>query len=769
MAMDILQGLKGAHFCANGRACIYMGVTPLGRHMFSDGSGWMLEVPDPVTGMPGWPTIDQVRAEMAAKRLILRADPLTDPIRRRARRAEPTREDLVKAKTKADAEKVRDRWYTLREDVLKKWDDGRRCALSRRGITEWFEENFDVAALIAEYGRIPSDRTFRTWIQTRGIPHDRRPADFASQSGIVPRRRKIDPVVLAIIRHFALLRQSKQFQFASTYFRKASDDVDRYIKGDKLEMFDFEKALEKPSHKVKMCTRRIFTKEVEKAKSAKALSIAINRAAARQRFGGGGVAQEPTRFLEYVQLDDTPFPMVFIIDPVRRFPVGVATVTIALCVFTRVIVGWDISFETPRHSTYMRTLLSTALPKEVPEAFASIPELAELGGKVVGHMILDNAKHQIARAAQDAGGDIGQAVRYAGVKEPTHKGHVESCLRTLQNMIREKLPAGTWDIPLMREFDLDPAKQAVATIENFRKIFGGIIADYHTTEHTGLGNRTPLDVWLEQRALHSLDWVRDPDHFERAIAEVHYPQFRGEGAVIEGLRYGSNGTDDRYPYSNEDFLHHFALARGESAITKKMTFDEVKIKVDPDNIARAWLFDEHLFEYIPIPCTKRRYAEGLPRWQHERLREFAKARGLAFEEERDMLKVREKFKRMFDDVLPEASLADRRAAALLFDSSEGRAYLGDSAEIIRVAGSPSGMENKIAHDLRTGTRRDGTRVPPRSSSRKGDRKGRGDRRDAPQAQPKTPGTPTPQEQERRQEAAYATRRLDIGWSDSGYE
>lgn len=66
----------------------------------------------------------------------------------------------------------------------------------------------------------------------------------------------------------------------------------------------------------------------------------------------------------------------------------------------------------------------------------------------------------------------------------------------------------------------------------------------------------------------------------------------------------------------------------------------------------------------------------------------------------------------------------------------------------------------------TGTRRDGTRVPPRSSGRNSGRKGR-DRRGAPHAQPNTPATPTDREQP--QDSAYATRRLDVGWSDGGYQ
>ncbi|HEX8554316.1 MAG TPA: hypothetical protein VF695_06380 [Sphingomonas sp.] len=769
--METLVKLLGALFVADGRECVYRGPALNGRHMIGDGGGWMFEVPDPVSGLPMWPTTAQFIEAMATRRLVLRSNPLQSAVRNRGRRKELTREELVNAKKKDGSGELRDRWFTLRESAIKIWEGGQDCALTKKGVARFFEDHFDVDALKAEYGRLPSDTTFRTWIRTRGLPNDHRPADFASESGIGPRRRKIDPVVLAIIKHYALSFHSKPLQFVNTYFRKAKDDVERYAAGKKLAMYEYKEALDKPEHEVKMCVRRIFTKEVEKARSAKGLGIAYNQAAARQRYGGGGVAQEPTRFLEYVQIDDTPFPMVFIIDPVRRFPVGVPTVTIALDVFTRAIVGWDISFDPPGHATYMRTLLSIATPKRVPEGFETFPELAEVGGKIVGHAVLDNAKHQTARSAQDAGGDIGQAVRAAGSKEPTHKAHVERCIGTLEDKLREMLSGGTWDIPLMREFDYDPSTQAIVTIEDFRVIFAKVVAWYHTHDHTGLGERPSLDVWTEQRAAHGLDWVHDIDQFERAIGNVYYPSFRGAGAVIEGLTYGGDDTDERFPHSNVDILHHLALARGASSDTKKPTYKNVKIKVDPNDIGRAWLFDEHLFAYIPIPCTLRRYSDGLPLWLHLKIKEFARARGLAFAKENDMLTVRENFAKAVDAVIPSAGIADRHAAARLADSAEGRAFLGDALEVLRVAGSPSGMEGKIAHDLRIGTRGDANRIAPRSSSRNGTKDtGRRDRRGTPLPKHEKPET-TPAQQERQdwEDAAYLSRRLDPGGPDGGYQ
>lgn len=174
--LDSLRGLKGSHFWYRGRPCAFMGIAPNGRAIFMSGDGWILEVPDPETGMPVWPTVDMVLRLMAAEALILRADPLNDLVRQQARRAEPTRQELVEAKQKTDPDRIRDRWYMLREEALSVWDRVGQCALSERGITEWWRKHFDVAELVERFGRVPSATTFRTWVRTRGRPNDRRPA-----------------------------------------------------------------------------------------------------------------------------------------------------------------------------------------------------------------------------------------------------------------------------------------------------------------------------------------------------------------------------------------------------------------------------------------------------------------------------------------------------------------------------------------------------------------------------------------------------------------
>jgi hypothetical protein len=73
--MGSFSRLKHRHFTHHGVTYTFMGISPNGRAMFTDGAGAMLEVADPDTGMPVWPTEAQARDLMAERKLILRSNP----------------------------------------------------------------------------------------------------------------------------------------------------------------------------------------------------------------------------------------------------------------------------------------------------------------------------------------------------------------------------------------------------------------------------------------------------------------------------------------------------------------------------------------------------------------------------------------------------------------------------------------------------------------------------------------------------------------------
>lgn len=147
---------------------------------------------------------------------------------------------------------------------------------------------------------------------------------------------------------------------------------------------------------------------------------------------------------------------------------------------------------------------------------------------------------------------------------------------------------------------------------------------------------------------------------------------------------------------------------------------------------------------------------------HIRLKEWARQKKRKFETEHDMVAVRDSYAQAMSRIMPEAVAAERRAAARLEDLSQGQAYLGDSVGLLGIMPSPSGMETIVAHDTRVGTRRDATRIAPRSSSRKKTTGKGGASRDA------SGTTKSEAAEQARQDTAQTARRLDSDSGSGGY-
>lgn len=692
--------------------------TPDRRIMAMSSAGAILTMPDPETGIPAFPTPRMMRRAMLENRLFIRSDPIGDPVRDDARREEATPGEVEAC----------DGWAPLRRRVTRAWDavpDGDKPMLTDRGLTTWLKEAFDEEEIRARHGRLPCGTTIRTWIRWRGRKGDRRMVDMQSRSGRVPRARRFDEAVIAIAKLHGLAQAKRTGRTCKRAFDLFRRDVARFNRGEKVVVDGVALDLPPHEHPVKAFGREIFRQECRRAQSAETKEAAFGAKARRADYGGGGKAMEPTRFLEVAEQDDTPFPKWFVIDAERRVPVGPATVTLTMDVFTHCFIGWDVTYEKPSISTWMRSLAHCAMPKEVPERFRTDrPGLADICGYITGAVLYDNALQNVSKAVEDAGGDLCHEVRLAGEGQPTHKAHVERGHKTVISLMGE-VPGSTFSIPLMRRYGYNPAKHVVVTIEEFRVLLAEAIATYHTEPSDALGGRAPLDVWQEQMALHGLSMARDVDQFLRSIGDVDYVDFGRDGCKANsGLRYSG---DEAAETGNAALLADLATALGPSKDPLNPTF-RVKIKTYTTDVGFISVWNPHTRRFVHVPCTAQRYAAGRPLWLHERAQEHAKLVGAEFATEEQMIEASTGLVDAIEAIAHKASAREKLTMAKLFDAPSTRRYLGESINVVRVEPSPSGMESIVGHDLRMGVRRDAM-VEPQRRHRGGENVER-DRRDA---------------------------------------
>lgn len=697
--VDIYSELKAGDELVYERVSYFFTTrTPDNRFMAMSSRGAILTMPDPETGMPSFPTVSMMRDAQRANQLILRSERLSNEVRANARDEEATAEEV-------DA---RDPWAPLRRKVIKAWElepPDEKPMLTVAGLGAWFARRFDIGEIQKEFGRVPCVTTMRTWFHTRGRSGDRRPADMESRSGRVPRRRRADPIVVALSKLHALCCVARRGRCQKVAYAMFKKDVERAVRGEEIVIDGQEFHYEKPTKKLKPLGREIFRLECHRARVPDAVEAAIGAKGRKALYGGGGQAKEPTRYMEIVEQDDTPFPLYFLIDPINRVPVGQATCVFSMDVLTRCFIGWDVSFDSPSLSTWMRAVAHGAEPKAVPERFREKhPGLADVFGYVVGAYLYDNALQNVSKAVEDAGGDLCHAVILAGEGEPTHKTHVERGHQTLQSYMGE-IPGGSFDIPLMRKFGYDPEKHVVVTIEEFRVLLAEAIATYHVTPSDALNGRCPLDVWQEQMALHGHSQAKDHDQFLRSIGDVNYITFSRTGCDLHYLDY-SDGE------GNQDLLADLAMALGPAKDTVNPSFP-VKVKSYQNDIGFVSVWNPHTRRYVDVPCTKQRYAASTPLWLHLRTRDHATDMRLVFYGEDDMLDARAGLCAVIEDIVPEAAARQRKLMGRLLDRTTVRRYLGTSINYVRVQPSPTGMESKIDHELRTSVRRDATIEPQR--------------------------------------------------------
>lgn len=203
-------------------------------------------------------------------------------------------------------------------------------------------------------------------------------------------------------------------------------------------------------------------------------------------------------FLDLVQMDHTKSDVI-LVDSVRREQLGRPWVTFLIEIWTRVILGYYVSFGDPSIFRCGRAVASALLPKE--------PVLAHLGIEVAYPMhglfrrlhadqAMPHRSEAFRRACMRNG--IDPDVRKPG---PAHLGgHIERLIGTMVGKLR-LLPGATGSNVSARD-SYDPEEAAAMNLPEFERWLLCQIAVYHLTPHTALGGLCPAQVWAREAAMH---------------------------------------------------------------------------------------------------------------------------------------------------------------------------------------------------------------------------------------------------------------------------
>lgn len=356
--------------------------------------------------------------------------------------------------------------------------------------------------------------------------------------------------------------------------------------------------------------------------------------------------------LERVEIDHTPLDL-FLIDEKTWLPLGRPTLTVVIDHYSRMLLGYYLSFGDPSASAVMGALRHAILPKSpTPEA---IPGLKlENPWPCYGRpdvSALDNGLEFHSFTLESVAFDLGILLLFCPKHKPQFKGAVERYLKTINYFFCHQLP-GTSFSRLHERGDYDPQKHALLTLSEFKHVFEKWVVDvYAQTVHRGIGT-TPWAKWHEGLQRREPELPDDLRALQRRIGLVSERSLRRDGVVLHGIRY------------NGDTLDPILRAYGSGV--------QVRVIYDPEDLGEIQVWGPDDAEPVSVLALDQTYAKGLTVRQNEMIRGLLRAQGAAAENKPALQRARNELVQAVEGLMASRKQRDRRRAAAIRGMSSNR-------------------------------------------------------------------------------------------------
>lgn len=376
------------------------------------------------------------------------------------------------------------------------------------------------------------------------------------------------------------------------------------------------------------------------------------KAAADREFRSVQRSTVTSDILERVEVDHTPLDL-FLVDDHTMLPVGRPTLTVIIDHFSRMLLGYYLSYGSPSTAAVMAALRHAILPKTPVEIL--IPGLkVENAWPCYGRprvMVLDNGLEFHSVDLESVALDLGIVLQFCPKREPRFKGVVERYLKTVNYSFAHQLP-GTSFAKLHLRGDYDPVKHALMTIGEFRHLFEKWLLDiYAQTPHRGI-RCTPWAKWHEGASRCVQELPADLRGFQRRIGLVEERTVQAYGIDVNNIRY--NGP---------------AVARivnGYGAGTP------VRVVVDPEDVGEIQVWGPDDEEPAPVPAKSFDFYNGLTLFQSTLIHSKVKEDGLSTHDAEALRRAKHQISEAVVQLLGSRKQRDRRRSAAMRGISSAR-------------------------------------------------------------------------------------------------
>lgn len=217
------------------------------------------------------------------------------------------------------------------------------------------------------------------------------------------------------------------------------------------------------------------------------------RTAAQQHDPKPGSTPRANAPLSLVQIDHTQLD-IFMVDEIERKAFKRPWITVLIDVFSRVVLGFYISYDPPGAFAVGRAIANAILLKDKYLKSIGLENVVwPCYGKMV-RLHCDNAKEFRGAMLRESCANYKITLKFRPVKKPEYGGHIERLMGTISAQLKDL--AGTTKVSSEMRKNFKPEKTASFTLSEFEQWFAlWVTKVYHQKAHEGLHGISPLSMW----------------------------------------------------------------------------------------------------------------------------------------------------------------------------------------------------------------------------------------------------------------------------------